>query len=144
MTAGAYRRRGRPLRPWSQEPPGPPGGAGPLPGPRPGRPPAPPPMRRTVHARFELCEAPGITVGSPGHGVRGAWDDAARSAAQRALAEAGRSYLGGRLELRTHGPIGAARDRRTLRRAAGRAAALAVAATLRGEDTGVSVRAARR
>ncbi|MGW1179892.1 hypothetical protein ACWD7Y_13885 [Streptomyces drozdowiczii] len=144
MTAGAYRRRGRPLRSWSQEPPGPTGRRGPA-----ARPPSRQASgaavrRRTVHARFELCEAPGITVGSAGHGVRGAWDDAARSAAQRALAEAGRSYLGGRLELRTHGPIGAARDRRTLRRAAGRAAALAVAATLRGEDTGVSVRAARR
>ncbi|MGQ4356953.1 hypothetical protein [Streptomyces drozdowiczii] len=95
-----------------------------------------------------LRDTPGVTVG-PGHGVGEADGpdlvaDAALLAAQRALAEAGRGYLGGRLELRAPGRTRAARDRRTLRRAAGRAAALAVAATLRGEDTGVSVRAARR
>ncbi|MET7343370.1 hypothetical protein ACIOEZ_25575 [Streptomyces sp. NPDC087866] len=120
--------------------------------------------RRTVQAWFELLEAPGIIVGAAGaagsavsavsavsadRGIRdtGAPDavaDAARLAAQRALAEAGRGYLGGRLELRTHGPTRATRDRRALRRAAGRAAALAVAATLRGDDTGVSVRTTRR
>ncbi|WP_224756115.1 hypothetical protein [Streptomyces sp. col6] len=111
--------------------------------------------RRTVQAWFELLEAPGIIVGSAGsagstdRGIRdtGAPDavaDAARLAAQRALTEAGRGYLGGRLELRTHGPTRATRDRRSLRRAAGRAAALAVAATLRGDDTGVSVRTTRR
>lgn len=107
--------------------------------------------RRAVHARFALREAPGVTVESPGRGIRdtdaqGLLADAARDAAQRALSEAGRGYLGGRLELRTHGPARAraARDRRALRRAAGRAAALAVEATLRGDDTGVSVRATRR
>ncbi|WP_240799297.1 hypothetical protein [Streptomyces sp. A0958] len=68
---------------------------------------------------------------------------AARRAAERTLAEAGRGYLGGRLELRTHGGTGGARDRRALHHAAGRAAALAVTATLRGDDTGVSVRATR-
>ncbi|GAA2973113.1 hypothetical protein JCM13580A_10770 [Streptomyces drozdowiczii] len=104
--------------------------------------------RLTVRARFVLRDTPGVTVG-PGHGAGEADGldpvaDAARLAAQRALAEAGRGYLGGRLELRATGRTRAARDRRTLRRAAGRAAALAVAATLRGEDTGVSVRAARR
>ncbi|MFF7337776.1 hypothetical protein ACFZAT_10560 [Streptomyces sp. NPDC008163] len=135
---------------------------------------------RTVRARFELREIPGVTV----HGVRDAasrapvtggpapvtdapdpvtdgpdpvadgpdpvadaWApvaDAARLAAQRALAEAGRGYLGGCLELRAPGRVRAARDRRALRRAAGRAAALAVAATLRGDDTGVHVRVTRR
>ncbi|MEW2126575.1 hypothetical protein AB0891_22910 [Streptomyces sp. NPDC007259] len=117
--------------------------------------------RRTVQAWFELLEAPGIIVGSAGaagsagsagsadRGIRDtgtpdAVADAARLAAQRALTEAGRGYLGGRLELRTHGPARATRDRRALRRAAGRAAALAVAATLRGDDTGVSVRTTRR
>ncbi|WUT00193.1 hypothetical protein OHA46_27455 [Streptomyces sp. NBC_00708] len=108
--------------------------------------------RRTVQAWFELLEAPGIIVRSAGSADRGIRDtgapdavaDAARLAAQRALAEAGRGYLGGRLELRTHGPARATRDRRALRRAAGRAAALAVAATLRGDDTGVSVRTTRR
>ncbi|MCX4445880.1 hypothetical protein ACFWNC_29215 [Streptomyces sp. NPDC058369] len=108
--------------------------------------------RRTVQAWFELLEAPGIIVGSAGAADRGIRDtgapdavaDAARLAAQRALTEAGRGYLGGRLELRTHGPARATRDRRALRRAAGRAAALAVAATLRGDDTGVSVRTTRR
>ncbi|MEU2024626.1 hypothetical protein ABZ565_21140 [Streptomyces sp. NPDC016469] len=69
---------------------------------------------------------------------------AARLAAQRALAEAGRGYLGGRLELRAPGRTRSAHDRRALRRAACRAAALAVAATLRGDDTGVDVRVTRR
>ncbi|MFB8208386.1 hypothetical protein [Streptomyces sp. NPDC056010] len=104
---------------------------------------------RTVRARFVLREAPGVTVGPAGHGVRGEDGrdpvaDAARLAALRALAEAGRGYLGGRLELRTPGRTRAAHDRRALRRAAGRAAALAVAATLRGDDTGVDVRVAHR
>ncbi|MGW2475965.1 hypothetical protein [Streptomyces sp. NPDC001665] len=124
---------------------------------------------RTVRARFELRETPGVVVGPAGQGVRSGGPDpvpdgrgpathgpdpmpdqwapmahAARLAAQRALAEAGRGYLGGRLELRAPGRTRAARDRRALRRAAGRAAALAVAATLRGDDTGVDVRVTRR
>ncbi|MFJ3089804.1 hypothetical protein [Streptomyces sp. NPDC086838] len=105
--------------------------------------------RRTVRARFVLRDTPGVTVGPAGHGVRDIDGpdpvaDAARLAAQRALAEAGRGYLGGRLELGAPGRARASRDRRALRRAAGRAAALAVAATLRGDDTGVTVRPTRR
>ncbi|MFK0099871.1 hypothetical protein [Streptomyces sp. NPDC091040] len=101
---------------------------------------------RTVRARFVLREAPGVTVGPVvrGEDGRGPVADAARLAAQRALAEAGRGYLGGRLELRAPGRTRVARDRRALRRAAGRAAALAVAATLRGDDTGVDVRVTHR
>ncbi|MFJ7627786.1 hypothetical protein ACIQZN_14950 [Streptomyces sp. NPDC097595] len=125
---------------------------------------------RTVRARFVLRETPGVTVGPAGHGVRDAdgrdpvtdgpdlatdgrdpvadapdpMAHAARLAAQRALAEAGRGYLGGRLELRAPGRTRAAHERRALRRAACRAAALAVAATLRGDDTGVDVRVTRR
>ncbi|MGZ2355734.1 hypothetical protein LRE75_03345 [Streptomyces sp. 372A] len=104
---------------------------------------------RTVRARFLLREAPGVTVGPAGHAVRDAGGrdpvaDAALPAVQRALAEAGRGYLGGRLELHAPGRTRAARDRRALRRAVGRAAALAVAAALRGDDTGVDVRVTRR
>ncbi|TRV79839.1 hypothetical protein FKN01_09275 [Streptomyces sp. 130] len=115
----------------------------------PGRLPAVTGRHRTVRARFVLREAPGVTVGPAGHAVRHAGgrdsvDDAALLAVQRALAEAGRGYLGGRLELRAPGRTRAARDRRALRRAVGRAAALAVAATLRGDDTGVDVRVTRR
>ncbi|WP_328903392.1 hypothetical protein OHR86_28745 [Streptomyces sp. NBC_00441] len=104
---------------------------------------------RTVRARFLLRETPGVTVGPAGDGVldtdgRDPVADAALLAAQRALAEAGRCYLGGRLELRAPGRTRAARDRRAVRRAVGRAAALAVAATLRGDDTGVDVRVTRR
>ncbi|MFC8533047.1 hypothetical protein ACFUJY_03725 [Streptomyces sp. NPDC057249] len=101
---------------------------------------------RTVRARFVLREAPGVTVGPAGRDAdaRDPVADAARLAAQRALAEAGRSYLGGLLELRAPGRARAAADRRAVRRAAGRAAALAVAATLRGDDTGVGVRVTRR
>ncbi|WP_405900708.1 hypothetical protein OG242_27535 [Streptomyces sp. NBC_00727] len=148
MSAGAYRRRGRPVGLRSRD-------TSRLAGP--GRAVRPPSRqapgitgrRRTVRARFELRETPGVTVGSADEGLRdadtpGPLADTARLAAQRALTEAGRGYLGGRLELRTHGPARAARDRRALRRAAGRAAALAVAATLRGDGTGVSVRATRR
>jgi len=93
-----------------------------------------------------LREAPGVTVGPVvrGEDGRDLVADAARLAAQRALAEAGRGYLGGRLELRAPGRTHVARDRRALRRAAGRAAALAVAATLRGDDTGVDVRVTHR
>ncbi|MZE55509.1 hypothetical protein GTY86_30370, partial [Streptomyces sp. SID5770] len=63
---------------------------------------------------------------------------AARRSAQRALTEAGRGHLGGRVELRaprtaTRSPHG----RRAVRRAADRAVALAVAACLRG-DTGTA------
>ncbi|MFJ7083904.1 hypothetical protein ACIQU8_11785 [Streptomyces griseus] len=104
---------------------------------------------RTIRARFVLRDTPGVTVGPAGHGGRdiGGPDpvaDAARLAAQRALAEAGRGYLGGRLELRAPGHPRTARDQRALRRAAGRAAALAVAATLRGDDTCVSIRPTSR
>ncbi|GGV18394.1 hypothetical protein GCM10010275_70070 [Streptomyces litmocidini] len=74
---------------------------------------------------------------------------AARHVAQRALAEAGRGYLGGRVELRTPrrparvtsrpGALGT-RRRRAVRRAADRAVALAVAAGLRGDAADVRVR----
>ncbi|THA28013.1 hypothetical protein E6R18_29655 [Streptomyces sp. A1277] len=102
---------------------------------------------RSVQARFLVRELPGITVSADDDGVRDAEGrdtlaQAARRAAERTLAEAGRGYLGGRLELRTHG--GGVRGRRALHDAAGRAATLAVTATLRGDDTGVSVRATRR
>lgn len=101
---------------------------------------------RGVQARFLVRELPGITVTAAEDGVRdaegrGSLADAARRAAERALAEAGRGYLGGRLELRARG--GGVRGRGALHRAAGRAAALAVTATLRGDDTQVSVRATR-
>lgn len=105
---------------------------------------------RTVQARFLVREIPGVTVALADDGGRDTdgrdtLADTARSVAQRTLAEAGRGYLGGRLELRTHGRAGgSARRRRALRHAAGRATALAVAATLRGDDTGVSVRASPR
>ncbi|MEU8764713.1 hypothetical protein [Streptomyces sp. NPDC048659] len=91
-----------------------------------------PPRRRasrTVRARFSVRETPGVTVGAAGraplpYGV----DGAARTTAQRVLAEAGRGYLGGHVELQA--PRGLAP--RALRRATGRAVALAVAATLHG------------
>lgn len=88
----------------------------------------------TVHARFSLSDIPRISVAAaPDEGSAAV----ARAAAVRALAEAGRGYLGGRVEVRTHG--GPARGR-SVRRAAGRAVALAVAATLRGDAAGVRVR----
>ncbi|MFG2594478.1 hypothetical protein [Streptomyces sp. NPDC048462] len=104
---------------------------------------------RTVRARFLVRESPGVTVAPAADDVggvegRGALFDAARHAAERTLAEEGRGYLGGHLELRTPGGVGGARGPRTLLHAADRAAALAVTATLRGDDTGVTVRAARR
>ncbi|MFJ4868336.1 hypothetical protein [Streptomyces sp. NPDC088757] len=92
--------------------------------------------RRTVHARFSVRELPGITVTAPDEGTAAA----ARRTAQRALTEAGRGHLGGRVELRT--PRTAARGprrRHAVRRAADRAVALAVAACLRGDTTGVHV-----
>ncbi|WP_107407509.1 hypothetical protein [Streptomyces griseus] len=103
------------------------------------------PRGRTVQARFQVRESPGVTVAPADDGAgdtegRDTLLDTARRAAERTLAEVGRGYLGGHLELRTAG----ARGHRTLHRAAGRAAALAVTATLRGDDTGVTVRATRR
>ncbi|MGW2836661.1 hypothetical protein ACWCWD_02535 [Streptomyces sp. NPDC001493] len=160
------------------------------------------PRGRTVRARFQVRESPGVTVTSTGDGAGGGegdgrdgdrrdgggdgdgWSgdsrsgdgrsgdsrsgdsrsgdgrsgdgrsgdgrdtlfDAARRAAERALVEEGRGYLGGHLELRTpgglRGPRGA-RGPRSLHHAVGRAAALAVTAALRGDDTGVTVRAPR-
>ncbi|MFE7461210.1 hypothetical protein [Streptomyces sp. NPDC057554] len=88
----------------------------------------------TVHARFALSEIPRISVATaPDEGSA----TVARAAAVRALAEAGRGYLGGRVDVRTYG--GPARPR-SVRRAADRAVALAVAASLRGDMTGVRVR----
>ncbi|MER5208132.1 hypothetical protein [Streptomyces sp. NPDC002825] len=101
---------------------------------------------RAVHACFSVREAPGITV-TVSHDATGLVGTA-RHTAQRLLAEAGRGYLGGRVELRTPRPPArvtsrpsafAPRHRRAVRRAADRAVALAVAATLRGEATGVRV-----
>ncbi|MFI1715105.1 hypothetical protein [Streptomyces litmocidini] len=120
---------------------------------------------RTVHARFSVREAPGITVTvshdgtAPGVADEPPWGTAGDTAdgtglagaalhtAQRALAEAGRAYLGGRVELRTPRPAarGTCRPtvpgtrRRAVRRAADRAVALAVAACLRGDAAGVRV-----
>lgn len=101
---------------------------------------------RAVHACFSVREAPGITVtvSHAGTGLAAT----ARHTAQRALAEAGRGYLGGRVELRTPRPPARAatrpgdlgpRRRRAVRRAADRAVALAVAATLRGDAAGIRV-----
>ncbi|MEU1280737.1 hypothetical protein [Streptomyces sp. NPDC005805] len=125
------------------------------------------PTRRTVHARFSVREIPGIAVtahgdGGDGDGGGGPADGelaaSARRTAQRALAEAGRGYLGGRVELRTpgpptrhpghhHRPLARTAERtrrraadRAVRRAADRAVALAVAATLRGETGDIRVR----
>ncbi|MEU0405595.1 hypothetical protein ABZ318_36405 [Streptomyces sp. NPDC006197] len=122
---------------------------------------------RAVHARFSVRETPGITVtvshdgaalGAADEPPPGAADDTADSAglagaalhtAQRALAEAGRAYLGGRVELRTPRPTErgtrrptapGTRRRRAVRRAADRAVALAVAAGLRGDAAGARVR----
>ncbi|MEU5918914.1 hypothetical protein [Streptomyces sp. NPDC047141] len=102
---------------------------------------------RSVHACFSVRETPGISVAVSEDGTGLA--ATARHTAQRALAEAGRGYLGGRVELRT--PRAPAHDasrpgasgtrrRRAVRRAADRAVALAVAATLRGDGAGVRVR----
>ncbi|MET4926835.1 hypothetical protein P3L51_31535 [Streptomyces sp. PSRA5] len=87
----------------------------------------------SVDARFSLSDIPRISVVSAPDDASAA---AARAVAVRALTETGRGYLGGRIELRTHGRC--ARPR-ALRRAADSAVALAVAATLRGETTGVRV-----
>ncbi|MFE0642530.1 hypothetical protein ACFW2Y_13085 [Streptomyces sp. NPDC058877] len=124
---------------------------------------------RAVRARFSVREAPGITVHlshgvggdgagptaedvrrSVGDAVHGALlADAARRTAQRVLAEAGRGYLGGRVELCTPRPgsrstcrptARGTRGRRAVRRAADRAVALAVAATLRGDPADARVR----
>ncbi|MFF5335344.1 hypothetical protein [Streptomyces sp. NPDC013181] len=120
---------------------------------RPRRAPYPPvrggSARGAVRARFLVREAPGVIVTSPGGSPPGAADrgplaDAARLGAQRALAEAGRGYLGGCLELRAPGRLFGGRAGRTLRRAAVRAATLAVAAALRGETTAVRVPAGPR
>ncbi|MFE0701011.1 hypothetical protein [Streptomyces sp. NPDC058872] len=123
----------------------------------------------TVRARFSVREAPGITVHlshgaggddagptavdanrSVGDAVHGALlADAARRTAQRVLAEAGRGYLGGRVELCTPRPSARStcrppargpRGHRAVRRAADRAVALAVAATLRGDPVDSRVR----
>ncbi|MFC5904971.1 hypothetical protein [Streptomyces zhihengii] len=99
---------------------------------------------RTVHARFRVREIPGITVTAPDDGaaVGGELAAAVRRTAQRALADAGRGYLGGRVELRTprpparhplHPGTGHRATERAVRRAAHRAVALAVPATLRGD-----------
>ncbi|MFE7515366.1 hypothetical protein ACFU8I_29670 [Streptomyces sp. NPDC057540] len=100
----------------------------------------------TVHACFSVRETPGITVAVSHDGTGLA--TTARSTAQRALAEAGRGYLGGRVELRTPrtpahdasrpGASGS-RRLRAVRRAADRAVALAVAATRRGDAAGVRI-----
>ncbi|MGW2279740.1 hypothetical protein [Streptomyces sp. NPDC001770] len=114
------------------------------------------PHDRAVQARFQVRESPGVTVASADDGAGGGDGDgregrgrdtlfdAARRAAERALAEEGRGYLGGHLELRTPGGVRAARGargRRLLHHAVSRAAALAVTATLRGDGTRVAVRA---
>ncbi|MFE5589036.1 hypothetical protein [Streptomyces sp. NPDC056549] len=99
-----------------------------------------------VHACFSVRETPGITVAVSLDGTGLA--TTARHTAQRALAEAGRGYLGGRVELRTprtpahdasRPSASGTRRRRAVRRAADRAVALAVAATLRGDATRVRV-----
>lgn len=108
-----------------------------------------------VHARFRVREIPEITVTAheAGAAVGDGLAAAVRRAAQRALADAGRGYLGGRVELRTPrvpaaspgrpcdrpGP-GRRATERAVRRAAHRAVALAVAATLRGERGDARVR----
>ncbi|WP_225801296.1 hypothetical protein [Streptomyces sp. NK15101] len=100
-----------------------------------------------VRACFSVREAPGISVTVTHDGTD--LVAAARHTAQRALAEAGRGYLGGRVELRTPRPPApvtsrpsafGTRRRRAVRRAADRAVALAVAAGLRGDAAGVRVR----
>ncbi|MFF7365696.1 hypothetical protein [Streptomyces sp. NPDC008125] len=112
------------------------------------------PHGRTVRARFLVRESPGVTVAAPGDGAgrregdgRDTLFDAARRAAERALAGEGRGYLGGHLELRTPGGFRGVRGRRSLHHAVSRAASLAVTASLRGDDagddTGVTVRAPR-
>ncbi|MGW5776258.1 hypothetical protein [Streptomyces sp. NPDC003863] len=102
--------------------------------------------RAAVQACFSVRETPGITVAVTRGGT--GLVTSARHTAQRALAEAGRGYLGGRVELRTPRATAPAtsrpsafgtRRRRAVRRAADRAVALAVAATLRGEATGTRV-----
>ncbi|WP_052498861.1 hypothetical protein [Streptomyces vietnamensis] len=99
-----------------------------------------------VRACFSVREAPGITVTVSRDGT--GLGTTARHTAQRVLAEAGRGYLGGRVELRTPRPPAqvtsrpsafGTRRRRAVRRAADRAVALAVAATLRGDAAGVRV-----
>ncbi|CAM5681832.1 hypothetical protein GCM10010222_20160 [Streptomyces tanashiensis] len=101
---------------------------------------------RTVHACFSVREAPGITVAVSHDGT--GLVTTVRHTAQRALTEAGRGYLGGRVELRTPRPPArvtsrpsafGTRRRRAVRRAADRAVALAVAATLRGDAADVRV-----
>ncbi|MEU9581106.1 hypothetical protein [Streptomyces chilikensis] len=99
--------------------------------------------RGTVHVRFSVHETPGVTVtASPRTATgTGALAAAARGTAQRALAQAGRGHIGGRLELRA--PAQAApgpRRRRAVRRAADRAVALAVRTALRGGTADVRVR----
>ncbi|MFJ3499236.1 hypothetical protein [Streptomyces sp. NPDC090135] len=90
----------------------------------------------TVHARFSVRELPGIAVTAPDEGAAAA----ARRSAQRALTEAGRGHLGGRVELRTpRTAVRGPRRRRAVLRAADRAVALAVAAGLRGDTAGVHV-----
>ncbi len=84
---------------------------------------------RAVRARFSVREVPGITVAAAGdrrvlpYGL----DGTARRTAQRVLAEAGRGYLGGHVELRAPRHVPA----RTLRRATTRAVAAAVTTGLR-------------
>ncbi|MFC4036165.1 hypothetical protein ACFO3J_32650 [Streptomyces polygonati] len=82
--------------------------------------------RCSVRARFSLSELPVVVVYPP----QATW---AGAAAARALAVAGRSYLGGRLQLRTYGagPY-PARLVRAVAAAQRRAATLAVESTLRG------------
>ncbi|SEE02503.1 hypothetical protein [Streptomyces sp. TLI_105] len=101
---------------------------------------------RAVHACFSVREAPGVSVTVAHDGTD--LVVTARRTAQRALAEAGRSYLGGRVELRTPRPPAQVasrpsafgpRRRRAVRRATDRAVALAVAAGLRGDPTDVRV-----
>lgn len=80
----------------------------------------------SVRARFSLSELPVISV----HPVQAGW---AGAAVARALAVAGRSQFGGRLQLRIYGgePY-TARLVRAVAAAQTRAATLAVESTLRG------------
>ncbi|EST38291.1 hypothetical protein N566_08215 [Streptomycetaceae bacterium MP113-05] len=85
----------------------------------------------TVHACFSLSDIPRVSVATTTGDI-----SSVRAVAVRTLAESGRGHLGGRVELRTHGHT---LRRRAVLRAADRAVALAVTATLRGDTTGVRV-----
>ncbi|MGW1767819.1 hypothetical protein ACWCQL_27700 [Streptomyces sp. NPDC002073] len=92
----------------------------------------------TVNARFSLSELPVVTVQPERAGP-------ACAAAARALTEAGRGYLGGRLELRTDGSAPrTARQAAALTATEQRAATLAVASALSGGPGTARLRIRRR